>query len=137
VVAIHLEYTVLEGVLRRRLGVAVCNDLEHFLEMWVFSFIHFALLLPGTGADWGIRRIGLREEAEWVSCYVEDSESWGLAEGEMLGGGRAFNHSAVYWRKKRGDEVEEVVKKLNGVSIYSLRITSARCGIGENRGSDW
>lgn len=33
VVAIHLEYTVLEGVLRRRPGVVVCNDLEHFLEM--------------------------------------------------------------------------------------------------------
>lgn len=70
------------------------------------------------------RRIGSEEEAEWVRRYVEDSESWGLVGGEALGGGRAFNHSAVYWRKKGGGEAKDLVEKSKGVAIYSPRATS-------------
>jgi len=33
VVAVHLEYGVLEGVVKGRPGVVVCNDLGHFLDM--------------------------------------------------------------------------------------------------------
>lgn len=33
VVAVHLEYGVLEGVVKGRPEVVVCNDLGHFLDM--------------------------------------------------------------------------------------------------------
>ena len=33
VVAVHLEYEVLEGAVKGGPGVVVCNDLGHFLDM--------------------------------------------------------------------------------------------------------
>ncbi|CAZ79327.1 unnamed protein product [Tuber melanosporum] len=88
VVAVHLEYGVLEGVLEGRPGVAVCNDLGHFLDM----------------------RIG--GEVEWVRAFLEG------VEGEVLkwdiGSGGAFNHSAVYWRKGAEDCREVESDKVDG-----------------------
>ncbi|RPA97960.1 hypothetical protein L873DRAFT_1836174 [Choiromyces venosus 120613-1] len=107
VVAVHLEYEVLEGAVVGRPGVVVCNDLGHFLDM----------------------RIG--GEVEWVKAFLEG------VEGEVLkwdvGGGGAFNHSAVYWRKGKkaedhgeksegdkvdvGNGVEGVVEKISAINI--------------------
>ncbi|PWW78888.1 hypothetical protein C7212DRAFT_290761 [Tuber magnatum] len=104
VVAVHLEYEVLEGAVKGGPGVVVCNDLWHFLDM----------------------RIG--GEVEWVKRFLEG------VEGEVLkwdiDSGGAFNHSAVYWRKvaknhgRIGDDkadgedaVEAVVENIGALNI--------------------
>ncbi|KAG0643809.1 hypothetical protein HOY80DRAFT_1013875 [Tuber brumale] len=100
VVAVHLEYGVLEGVLEGRPGVVVCNDLGHFLDM----------------------RIG--GDVKWVRLFLEG------VEGEVLkwdiGSGGAFNHSAVYWRKGAKDHWKVESDKVDGENVVEVVIENTR-----------
>lgn len=56
------------------------------------------------------RRIG--GEVEWVRGFLESVEEEVLKWD--IGGGGAFNHSAVYWRKRTKDRGKLESKKLDG-----------------------
>ncbi|KAI5843363.1 hypothetical protein DFP73DRAFT_551709 [Morchella snyderi] len=78
----HLEYEVLQSALRARPGVVLANDVAAFMDLK----INAAAAYP-----------------EFVECLRECDAVvlTGVDGSEDIGGGRAFNHTALYVRREK------------------------------------